>query len=128
MKTVTLYRPVGQPELDLISGSGYKAFPPRLSWQPIFYPVLNLEYASSIAHEWNTNDDANGNVGYVTQFDIPEDYFRTFEVQNVGALHHNEIWVPAELLQEFNAKIVNNIRVVKAFYGEKFRGEKIEVG
>ena len=125
MKTVTLYRPVGQPELDLIAASGYKSFPPRLSWQPIFYPVLNVEYASSIANEWNTNDDANGNVGYVTQFDIPEDYFQTFEVQNVGARHHNELWVPAEQLEAFNAKIVNGIRVVKAFYGERFTGEKV---
>lgn len=124
MKTVTLYRPVGQPELDLIAASGYKSFPPRLSWQPIFYPVLNVEYASSIANEWNTNDNANGNVGYVTQFDIPEDYFQTFEVQNVGARHHNELWVPAEQLEAFNAKIVNGIRVVKAFYGERFTGEK----
>lgn len=125
MKTVTLYRPVGQQELDLILGSAGKAFPPRLSWQPIFYPVLNLEYASSIASEWNINDDANGNVGYVTQFEIPEEYFNKFEVQNVGARHHNEIWVPAEQLEEFNSKIVNGIRVVKAFYGEKFKGEKI---
>ncbi len=125
MKTVTLYRPVGQPELDLIIDSGYKAFPPRLSWQPIFYPVLNVEYAGSIAKEWNTNDDANGNVGYVTQFEIPEEYLSTFNVHNVGARHHNELWVPAEQLEEFNAKIVNGIRVLTAFYGEKFKGEKI---
>lgn len=122
--TITLYRPVGQPELDLIKASGYKAFPPRLSWQPIFYPVLNEEYASSIAYEWNTNDDANGNVGYVTRFEIPETYFKTFEVQNVGARHHNELWVPAEKLEEFNAMIINGIEVIKAFYGEKFKGEK----
>lgn len=68
MKTITLYRPVGQLELDLIKASGYTEFPPRLEWQPIFYPVLDLEYACTIAREWNTNDDANGNVGYVTQF------------------------------------------------------------
>lgn len=125
MKTVTLYRPVGQLELELIVRSGSRGFPPRLSWQPIFYPVLNVEYASSIANEWNTNDDANGNVGYVTQFEIPEEYFNTFEVQNVGASHHNEIWVPAEQLEEFNTKIINGIKVVKAFYGEKFKGEKL---
>lgn len=125
MKTVTLYRPVGQPELDLIIDSGYKAFPPRLAWQPIFYPVLNMEYASSIAKEWNTNDDANGNVGYVTQFEIPEEYFYTFTIQNVGARNYNEIWVPAEQLEEFNSKIVNGIRVLRAFYGEKFKGEKV---
>ena len=40
-----LYRPVGLNELRLIYESGLKAFPPRLPEQPIFYPVLNLEYA-----------------------------------------------------------------------------------
>jgi hypothetical protein len=124
MKTITLYRPVGQLELDLIKASGYTEFPPRLEWQPIFYPVLDLEYASAIAREWNTNDDANGNVGYVTQFEIPLDYFAQFEVQNVGGYNHNEIWVQAEDLNEFNNKLTNGIKVVRAFYGEKFSGEK----
>ena len=36
-----LYRPVGQAELDLIAASGWRRFPPRLSHQPIFYPVLS---------------------------------------------------------------------------------------
>lgn len=31
-----LYRPVGEKELDLIIESNYRAFPPRLSEQPIF--------------------------------------------------------------------------------------------
>jgi len=122
---IKLYRPVGQIELDLIRASGYKSFPPRLSWQPIFYPVLDYDYACSIASEWNTNDDANGNVGYVTQFEIPEDYFENFEVQNVGARNHNEIWVPAEELEAFNSQLQSPIKVVKAFYGEKFKGEKV---
>jgi hypothetical protein len=29
--TVTLFRPVGQAELDLSRDSGYRAFPPRLA-------------------------------------------------------------------------------------------------
>jgi hypothetical protein len=45
-ETTTLYRPVGQEELDLIQSGGYRAFPPRLPHQPIFYPVLNEEYAT----------------------------------------------------------------------------------
>jgi hypothetical protein len=45
--TTILYRPVEQKELDLIAASAYRAFPPRLDWQPIFYPVLNEEYAPS---------------------------------------------------------------------------------
>lgn len=128
MKTITLYRPVGQKELDLIRDADYRAFPPRLSWQPIFYPVLDYDYACKIAAEWNTQDDENGNVGYVTAFDIPEDYFETFEVQNVGGMNHNELWVPAAELESFNRMIAGEIRVVKAFYGEKFQGEQVDFG
>lgn len=125
METITLYRPVGQIELDLIKTSGYKAFPPRLSWQPIFYPVLDYDYACKIAREWNTNDNENGNVGYVTEFDVPISYFEKFEVQNVGGMNHNEIWVSAEELTEFNQKIMDKIKVVEAFYGEGFVGERL---
>ena len=48
-----LYRPVGTKELSLIAESGYTRFPPRLPEQPIFYPVLNKEYAVEIASGWN---------------------------------------------------------------------------
>jgi hypothetical protein len=41
LETVTLYRPVGPKELELIKSSGWKEFPPRLAEQPIFYPVIN---------------------------------------------------------------------------------------
>jgi len=44
----TLFRPVGQAELDLIRASGFTAFPPRLPGQPIFYPVLNEAYARAV--------------------------------------------------------------------------------
>jgi hypothetical protein len=46
--TTVLYRPVNQAELDLIASLGWQGFPPRLPEQPIFYPVLNLEYARRI--------------------------------------------------------------------------------
>ncbi len=58
-EVVTLFRPVGQNELNLIKESGYKAFPPRLPEQPIFYPVLNEEYATQIARDWNTKYNAS---------------------------------------------------------------------
>jgi hypothetical protein len=52
-----LYRPVGEMELTLIRDSGFRAFPPRLPEQPIFYPVLEESYAIQIARNWNTRDD-----------------------------------------------------------------------
>ncbi len=121
MKLITLYRPVGQKELDLVKDSGNKRFPPRLEWQPIFYPVMNQAYAEQIAFEWNTKDEFSGYAGYVTAFDMPEEYIQQFPVQNVGGNIHNELWVPAEQLEEFNNKIVGEIRVVNSFYGEKFK-------
>lgn len=121
MNLVTLFRPVGQKELDLIKDSGNKRFPPRLEWQPIFYPVMNQAYAEQIALEWNTNDEFSGYAGYVTAFDLPDDYLQQFPVQNVGGEIHNELWVPSEQLDEFNNNIVGEIRVVNSFYGEKFR-------
>jgi hypothetical protein len=63
-----LFRPVGQKEFDLIAGTGFKSFPPRLEGQPIFYPVLNEEYATFIARDWNTIDAASGFIGYVLRF------------------------------------------------------------
>lgn len=121
MKLITLYRPVGQKELDLIQASGNKKFPPRLEWQPIFYPVMNQAYAEQIALEWNTKDEFSGYAGYVTAFDLPEDYLQQFPVQNVGGEIHNELWVPAEQLEEFNNNIIGEIRLVSSFFGKNFK-------
>lgn len=121
MKTITLFRPVGKTELLLIADSQMKAFPPRLSWQPVFYPVLNQPYAEQIANDWNTNDAFSDYAGFVTAFEIPESFFQRFEVQIVGGEIHQEIWVPAEELNNFNQKIVNDIRVVNAFFGNNYQ-------
>ena len=121
MKTnITLYRPTGANELALIIDSGMKRYPPRLYWQPIFYPVLNFQYAAEIAERWNMVDEDSDGVGFVTAFEIPEEYFKLFQVQTVGLAHHQELWVPATQLEEFNDAIVNGIRVEKAFIGKKF--------
>ncbi len=50
---VTLYRPVGPEELELIRQGGFMAFPPRLPEQPIFYPVLTEVCAVKSARDWN---------------------------------------------------------------------------
>jgi hypothetical protein len=117
MKSITLYRPVGEKELELIKNSGYTRFPPRLSWQPIFYPVMNQQYAEQIAREWNTKDEFSGYVGHVLVFDMEENYLQKYPVQNVGGQIHNELWVPAEELEDFNAHIIGPIRLVKSYHG-----------
>ncbi|HEY8937430.1 MAG TPA: hypothetical protein VIM65_19530 [Cyclobacteriaceae bacterium] len=119
-KNITLYRPTGAEELALIIDSGMKRFPPLLYWQPIFYPVLNFQYAAEIAERWNMGDPESDDVGFVTEFEIPENYFKTFSIQTVGLEHLQEFWVPAEELENFNDKIVNGIKVCKYFFGNKF--------
>ena len=111
-KLTILYRPVGPKELGLIEQSGWKKFPPRLPEQPIFYPVMNEEYAIQIARDWNV--PASGS-GFVTRFAVRSEYVSRFPVQNVGGEIHNELWVPAEELEEFNSNIVGLIEVTKEF-------------
>ena len=118
---VTLYRPVGQKELDLIAEAGFRAFPPRLEWQPIFYPVLNEGYAAQIARDWNTKDEASGYVGYVTRFNVWAWFVARYEPHQVGGRQHVELWVPAQELDEFNANIVGRIEVT-AEYRRDARG------
>jgi hypothetical protein len=112
---VTLYRPVGQKELYLIHASGDREFPPRLSCQPIFYPVLNEEYAVQIARDWNTKDAASGYVGYVTRFHMRAEFLERYPVQTVGSSLHQEYWIPADELPEFNRNIVGPIEVIAVF-------------
>lgn len=112
---VMLFRPMSRAELDLIIESGMCAFPPRLDWQPIFYPVLNLEYATQIARDWNTK---HGAVGYVTRFAIDGDFIAGYDVQQVGGEVHVEYWIPAEDLPDFNAHLVSPIEVVSAYAGD----------
>lgn len=66
--TVTLFRPVGPVELELIEELDYRGFPPRLPEQPIFYPGLNEEYAVQIARDWNVKDSGSGNRRVTSDF------------------------------------------------------------
>src|SRR6516225_7392261 len=112
MKTATLFRPVGPKELALIAASGYREFPPRLPDQPIFYPVLNEEYARQIARDWNVK--ASG-AGFVTRFTVRSEFLARYAVQVVGSAIHQELWVPAEDLAEFNRNIVGKIEVIAEY-------------
>jgi len=114
VKLVTLlYRPVGPEELRLIEGSGWKEFPPRLSEQPIFYPVVQKEYAMRIARDWNVKSSG---ACYVTKFEVDAEYLSQFHVQEAGGREHTEYWIPAEQLDEFNRHIVGMIEVVAEFH------------
>jgi hypothetical protein len=109
---VTLWRPTGPEELELVRATGSRRWPPRLPEQPIFYPVLNEDYANRIARDWNVK--ASG-VGYVTRFSVRRSYLDQFEVHQVGGETILEYWIPAERLEEFNDNIVGTIDEVARF-------------
>jgi hypothetical protein len=116
-----LFRPVGINELRLIAESDFRTFPPRLPQQPIFYPVLVREYAVQIARDWNVLE--SGQVGFVTRFDIDDPFSSRYPIQVVGDKRHQELWVPAEELAEFNSHIVGRIKVEATFTGPGFVGQ-----
>src|SRR4051812_47376274 len=105
-ETVTLWRPTGQKELDLVAESRWYTWPPRLPDQPIFYPVLNRWYATKITREWNV---PHGGVGYVTRFDVRKSFLDRYSVRQAGGRDVLEYWIPAEDLDELNANIIGAI-------------------
>lgn len=109
---VILYRPVGPEELKLIRETGWTRFPPRLPEQPIFYPVVQEEYAIKIARDWNVK--ASG-AGYVTRFRVAREYLSRFQTHSAGGESLTEYWIPAEDLDDFNRHLSGQIEVVAEF-------------
>ena len=120
-EVVTLWRPTGPEEMELVRASGLRRWPPRLAEQPIFYPVLNEQYATKIARDWNV--PASG-VGYVTRFDVEAEYLSQFPVRQAGGRDILEYWIPADRLEEVNDHIVGHIVEVAKF--ELVDGEVVE--
>lgn len=110
--TITLFRPVGPKELALIEAADFRAFPPRLPEQPIFYPVLEESYAHQIARDWNVKESG---AGFVTRFAVRADFLARYDVQTVGSRIHREYWIPAEDLPHFNDAIVGRIDVIATY-------------
>lgn len=117
-ETITLYRPTGPKELELVKASSYRKWPPRLPEQPIFYPVTNEVYARQIAVEWNTKHDG---AGFVTRFEVKKSFMDQYDIHTVGGAHCTEWWIPAEKLDELNDNIVGMIEVISEHYPETTR-------
>src|SRR5580698_2239248 len=111
-ETVVLWRPTGPEELALVEASGWREWPPRLAEQPIFCPVLNQEYATRIARDWNV--PASGS-GYVTRFEVRRTFLANYDVHQVGGESILEYWIPAEDLPALNASIVGRIELVAEY-------------
>lgn len=106
------YGPTGPEELALVRDSGWWAWPPRLSGQPIFYPVLSEDYATKIARDWNVPQSG---AGYVTQFKVRKAFLDNYEVHQVGGQTILEYWIPAEDLDQLNANIIGTIEVIATY-------------
>lgn len=107
-----LYRPVNQAELDLIIATDWQRFPPRLPGQPIFYPVLNEDYATQITKEWNI---PTYGIGHVLKFEVSDNFTNRYEIQKVGLDHHLELWILSEDLSEMNDNIVGKIELIATY-------------
>jgi len=112
--TVTLLRPVSPEELELVRASDWRAWPPRLPGQPIFYPVLTEEYATKIARDWNVPRSGSG---YVTRFQVRKAFLDNYEIHQAGGQTILEYWIPAEDLAQLNASIIGTIDVIAAYTG-----------
>lgn len=73
---------------------------------------MNERYAREIAERWNVPEPGTG-AG--TAFEVPAQLLERYPVQRVGASHHDELWIPAEELAEFNSLIIGPIRVIATF-------------
>jgi len=79
---------------------------------------LNEDYARQIARDWNAKRYAS-KVGYVTRFAVRTEFLQRYKIQTVGGSVHQEYWIPAEELTEFNQNIVGGIEVIAEYRNEE---------
>jgi hypothetical protein len=81
---------------------------------------LNEEYAIQIARDWNAQNPTIGEE-YVTRFSVRGSYLAKFPMRTVGGSIHQEYWIPADELAEFNANIAGRIEVTQEFRRKRKR-------
>jgi hypothetical protein len=110
---VILHRPVGKAELDLVLSSG--VFPPRLPHQPVFYPVIDYDYAVEIARDWNARQNGEG---HVLRFEVDDAFIARYIPAEAGGRTRREYWIPAEDLDRFNKALLGPPELVASFRKE----------
>jgi len=73
---------------------------------------MNQAYAEQIATEWNIRDSGSG---YVTRFEVDRNFLKPYPRKIVGGKQHEELWIPAEDLDQLNKHIAGKIDVIKCF-------------
>lgn len=103
---VTLWRSVGQSELDLVASLRWRAWPPRLPNQPIFSAAGDRRYAVQIGRERNV--PAEG-VGYVVKFDVARSFLDRHQGYQGGPCDEREYRIPGDEVADLNAHLVGAI-------------------
>lgn len=114
-ETVTLYRSVGPGQLKCIVESGWKKFPPRLHWQPYFYPMLHEAFAHKIASQWNVKQSG---VGYVLRFKVRKQYLDSLPIYIIGGPEHKEYRIASHELSDLNDNLVGSIELMATYKEE----------
>lgn len=55
----------------------------------------------------------------MTRFQVKSDFLKRYTIQTVGGSQHQEYWIPAEDLDNFNTHIVGKIEVIAEFRKEE---------
>jgi hypothetical protein len=62
---------------------------------------------------------AIGTSGYVTRFSVRRSFLSQYPIRTVGGLQHQEYWIPADQLPEFNQNIVGPIEIIAEFRADE---------
>ena len=77
--------------------------------------MLTQDYADAIARNWNSTDPKHNHVGFVTRFQIRNEFLSNYEIQTAADKSTLEYWIPAEDLDSFNDNIVGTIELIAEF-------------
>ena len=80
----------------------------------IFLSCAERKLCAGNRKKWNVRDNED-HKGYVTKFEVADDYCSQFELHTVGSSRHQELWIPADALESFNQHIIGTIKVIGAF-------------
>jgi hypothetical protein len=117
-----LFRPVGVSELGLLAKNGFRRFPPPTAEKQAFCPMLAFDDARRVAEQSNTKDRKSGFAGFVTRFEVADDYVRRLEPGAPGGRWTRGFRVPLSELENFNRHIIGTIEIVRRYFGERFAG------
>jgi hypothetical protein len=126
MSTTVLFRSVSGQELALLEASGWLAFPPNLTGQPVFYATLDEAFARIVASDWKASNNYDG-LGFVARFAVRDAFLQTYELKAKAPSEHLAYAFPAGDLEAFNAAIVGPIEIIGAYGVDGQRSDRLAI-